>query len=990
MKKTLTALALLVLLSLVLVGCSVGVGDGESAYTVTENEALSHTFSIGTANIDFTKFFTITAKNGEVIPVTEEMLDLSRVDFSREGTFTVTLTYKGQKCTATFTVQKDPGPDPNPGPVPDIAAVLAAYLNGISYSVNYSVWVDGSEISSFFCGFSGGNTVYSYALANGDCTDYLFYDEATDTYTYYSQAGYGEYEAISEADTPMLYYACTSDLPILRLAQDLSSVAFSGTPELLGGAYVFTASDPATAGNLILGEYEDSEWTYFSVYVTDGKISRIRAINTEHYTEDAASDTAYTYLLEFVSYDSVPLPEESSLTLLDASIADDLCGTFQNEDGSFTIAVTADSVTFCGKAVEYAYCDSYGYVWFTSDDVEYIFSYDEEGYFCADEGGNFYELTGEGDDPTPTPEKTYTSVFTDKDLTTTGATYTVSASAAGYDEARGVQFTQSGGEVTLLSDSTFEGVNSVTLNLATNCPTGMKVRVLVGTTELTSADLSDGLFGQSGTKEVTFTAANSVSGQVKIILTPTATKKSMYILSVSVKAGGSSGSDTPAGGMMEAQDPTVTDNDRLQDKMLASDGSIGLPSTGEYHCLVIPVQFTGTTLTAQQLAKLEKAFNGTSADTGWESVASYYRTASCGNLDLTFDIQAPFVPAHNAAYYKNYSGTITSGGETYQSDGSELLLLEALAYYEDLLDLTIYDTNGDECIDAVYLIYSAPVEYDADDSFYWAYVTTTVADETYDGLYPYYYLFAGFDFMDEDTAGGTEIYGTYPNLDINASTYIHETGHLLGLDDYYDTDDSKGSGQGLGGAAMMDNTVGELDSYSRIMLGWLTPTVVSADGSFTLTPTAENGGVLLLMLDFDGSYFSEYLLIDLYANTGLNRLHSQGNNSLLYDGAEYGIRIYHISSSIKNPYGCEDYWSYTDYNNSTTDISLIRLVEADGEKKFESGRGYATQNDLWQTGDVFSAVWPTYTRNDGKTLNFDLTFTAVSAAEATVTVTFRT
>lgn len=982
MKKTLTVLALLVLLSLLLVGCTVGGGAGGDAYTITENKELSHTFSIGTTNVDFTTFFTITDKSGEVIPVTEEMLDLRLVDFSGEGTFTVTLTYKGQKCTATFTVQKDPGPDP--GPEPDLAKVLAAYLDSIGcYSVNYTISVGGNTASSFFCGFNAGSAVYSYAVGDSDYTDYLFYDETAGTYTYYSQVGFGEYEAISGAVSPMLYDECAGGLPYLGLAQDLSSLVFSEKPEVLGGAYVYTAADPAAAGNLILGEYEEAAWTYFSLYVADGKISRIRAINRE-------GDDTYTYVVEFVSYDDVTLPAESSLTVVTPAIADKFCGTFRNEDGSFTLAVAADGVTFGGKAVAYVYSDSYGYVWFTAGGVEYLFAYDEEGFFCVDESGNFYALTN-GSDPTPTPEKTYTSVFTDENLTTSGVAYTASVSPFGYSD-KGVQFTQANGEAILLSASSFEKVNKVVLSLATNCPTGMKVRVFVGTTEFTSADLSDGLFAQSSAlKEVSFTGT-AAAGQVKIVLTPTATKKSMYIQSVAVTAGGSSsgGSDTPAGGMMEAQDPTVKDNDRLQDKMLVTDSAIGLPSKGGYHCLVIPVQFTGTTLSAAQLAKLEKAFNGTAADTGWESVASYYRTASRGNLDLTFDIQAPFVPAHDAAYYKSYSGTITVDGETYQSDGSEQLLLEALAYYESRLDLTIYDTNGDSCIDAVYLIYSAPVEYDADDSFYWAYVTTTVADTTYDGVYPYYYLFAGFDFMDEDTAGGTEIYGTYPNLNINASTYIHETGHLLGLDDYYDTDDSKGSGEGLGGAAMMDNTVGELDSYSRIMLGWITPTIVSADGDFTLTPTAENGGVLLLMLDFDGSYFSEYLLIDLYANTGLNRLHSEGRNSLLYGGAAYGIRIYHISSSIRNPYGNEDYWSYTDYNNSTTDISLIRLVEADGEKKFASGNGYATKDDLWQTGDVFSAVWPTYTRNDGKTLNFDLTFTAVSADGAAISVAFCT
>ena len=986
MKKTLTALALsvLLLLSLLLVGCNLGGGQASGAYVITDNTDLTHTFSVDEEGIDFTKYFTITDKSGEVIPVTADMLDLSRVDLTKEGSFTVTLTYKGQKCTATFHVTYAA----DPGPVPDIADVLAAYRGILNtYSVAYTVTANGGRVSYVFCGFREGSAVYSYTLENTDFTDYLFYREYEDTYVFYSQAGFGEYEVISEAVSPMLFDACMDSLPYIGIGDDLSSLTFA-SPVLTGRDYVFRASDPTAAGNLLFGEFEGAEWTELSVIVTDGKVSRIDAVNQ-------ADGITYTYCAEFLGYNNVAPISEDSLTVITPAVSDELCGTFTNDDGSFALTVSADGVTFGGKAVEYVYSASYDYLWFKASGVEYIFTYDEEGYFCIDEGDNFYDLAKGGKtdpdpDPDPDTEKTYTSVFTDEDLTTTGSAYTASVDAFGYSE-KGVQFTQANGEVTLLSAASFDRVSRVVLSLATNCPTGMKVRVFVGTTELTSSALSGGVFTGSSLTDVTFVAASAASGQVKIVLTPTASKKSMYIRSVAVTAGGSTGgSDTPAGGMMEAQDPTVTDNARLQDKLIADDNAIGLPSTGSYHCLVIPVQFTGTTLTAAQLARLEKAFNGTSADTGWESVASYYRAISGGKLDLTFDIQNPFVPAHNAAYYQNYSGTITSGGESYQSDGSELLLLEALAYYESLLDLTIYDTNGDSCIDAVYLIYSAPVDYDSDDSFYWAYVTATMAEDTYDGLYAYYYLFAGFDFMDEDVAGGKEVTGIYPNLDINASTYIHETGHLLGLDDYYDTDATKGSGEGVGGATMMDYTVGELDSYSRIMLGWLTPTIVSADGDYTLTPTAENGGVLLLMLDFDGSYFSEYLLIDLYANTGLNRLHSTGKNSLLFDGAAYGIRIYHISSSIKNPYGNDDYWSFTDYNNSTTDISLIRLVEADGEKKFASSDGYAMASDLWQTGEAFSTVWPNYTRNDGKTLNFDLTFTSVTAAGATVSVTFRT
>ena len=111
-------------------------------------------------------------------------------------------------------------------------------------------------------------------------------------------------------------------------------------------------------------------------------------------------------------------------------------------------------------------------------------------------------------------------------------------------------------------------------------------------------------------------------------------------------------------------------------------------------------------------------------------------------------------------------------------------------------------------------------------------------------------------------------------------------------------------------------------------------------------------------------------------------------NTILYGGAKYGVRIYHVSSSINNPYN-DEYGSFTDNNNSYSNIPLIKLVEADGNDSIANG-DYASQNDLWQAGDTFSSVYSEYMRNDGKTLNFDISIESVSATEATVTVTYNT
>ena len=593
------------------------------------------------------------------------------------------------------------------------------------------------------------------------------------------------------------------------------------------------------------------------------------------------------------------------------------------------------------------------------------------------------------------------SVFTDNRLTVAAGQlgYTTDAVSNGFDGNRGVQFLQRNGAVTIVSEASVTEVTVVSVIVATNCSTGMTVQVFVGSAALECDGQTEVMVAQqthfSENTTLNFVPDGQASGLVTIVLTPTNTEKSMYISAVAINGklgGGGEGNVMPS----QSYDEQTFDNSRLQDKLMGYENVVGLPSQGTFDCLVVPVQFSDTAaITSADLNKLNLAFNGSGGDTGWQSVNTYYSASSYGKLNVSFDIagynlagvNSVYTAQHNSAYYANYNETVSDGDYQYTEYGSDALLREVLAWLEGRIDLTQYDSNGDGCIDAVYLIYSADVDYSAD-SFYWAYVTWYMGAEQYDGLDAYYYLFAGFDFMDEDadSADGFEYNGKIDGLQINASTYIHETGHLLGLDDYYDYYPNSGSDEGVGGADMMDYTVGDHSAYSKIMLGWTTPQIVAQDGTFTLYPFAESGDCLLIMLNFDNSYFSEYLLIDFYTATGLNQMHAMQPDSLLYGGAQKGVRIYHVTGWANNPYS-DEYGSFTDSNNSLTSEPLLKLVEADGETKFRSTNGYAAASDLWQAGGSLSAVF-NYCRNDGKAVNFDVKVESITNQSATVTVTF--
>ena len=814
--------------------------------------------------------------------------------------------------------------------------MFAGYAIGANFKVDCDVYVSDMQNVNYTDHYEidGNNIRFKYEDEGETMVDYISVNEKGE-YLYYADNGDGTYEKLDKSDKWFdVFIGAIMEFDVSALAKATFKSVLEGTPtaqEVTDKYNKYQVEDPQCVATDFFGAMEGETFKSFTVECKNGKIGKI-TIESE------------------AEYEGEQYPYKYEISLF----------------GKGTVSIDLDELVIGGGSTEAG---------------------------------------------------TYKAEFTDyKFSNESGIEFSANVNPYGFIADRGVQFLQENGEVEITTSTSLTDVTKVTLVVQSNADNGMNVAVAVGSTKFTSGGAEKVKVEKTAynvTNTVVFGTQSGVDGVLKITLSPTGAKKSMYILSVEIECGGAGG-DTPAPTPTETMpsqqyDPAKVDKSTLREQMKRyfEKENIGnplpIPSTGAYNLLVIPVQFSDRPISDEQMDRLGKAFNGTSADTGWESVNSYYKKSSYGKLDMTFDVQKPFVTDQNYKYYEDYSGKITVDGETITKTGDILLLELALAYYAQSLDLKNYDTDNDGIIDAVYLIYSAPVTYDSEanaDSIYWAYVTTYPTEtQKYDGLEVGYYLFAGFDFMDEhtgnsnDTYLGQEGYTPYSGLKIMAETYIHETGHLLGLDDYYDYEDAKGSGEGLGGADMMDYNVGDHDAYSKLILGWVDPTVITTTQTVTINAFESSGQFLMVLLDYDGTYFSEYLLIDLYANTGLNSLGASQQNSLLYYdsktkvGAEYGVRIYHVSSSIKNPYS-DDYYSFTDNNNSVSDTALIKLVEADGEKKFASTEGYAESTDLWQAGDSLLSVFPNYARNDNKKVNFDIRIDSVSKTSATITITF--
>ena len=376
-----------------------------------------------------------------------------------------------------------------------------------------------------------------------------------------------------------------------------------------------------------------------------------------------------------------------------------------------------------------------------------------------------------------------------------------------------------------------------------------------------------------------------------------------------------------------------------------------MPSLGNIKALVIPVDFTDCKADNDMKKVLETALFGSSYETGWESLKSYYYKSSYGALSIDGLVTDVYHTNKRSSHY------------AYQNDyeGVNEIIKEALEYFDKDINYDEFDSDNDGYIDALYIVYSHNVEYD-NDSIWWAYTDEyfTESYEYYDNVEADFYCFLGYDFLFEEPRSGAKI-------KYNCETFIHETGHLLGLDDYYDydSDDYYNMG-GLGGCDMMDNNIGDHNAYSKTILNWITPEVISLDDFkdekiIKLRPFQSSGDAIIITKKYNNTFYDEYYILSFYTPDGLNTMEA-GFGGLFNTS---GICLYHVNSLLSKE-NVDSVWDITMNNNASSRTKLIELVEADGKNNISSG-GQSTNSDLFKLGEINSLKW-----SDGSDVNISI------------------
>ena len=417
------------------------------------------------------------------------------------------------------------------------------------------------------------------------------------------------------------------------------------------------------------------------------------------------------------------------------------------------------------------------------------------------------------------------------------------------------------------------------------------------------------------------------------------------------------------------------------------------PVSGQPKLLVIPVWFTDSTEFITTSAKeviredIGKAYFGSETETGWQSVKSYYYEESFGKLDIVGTL---------SEWYNASISYKTAGRQDYDTGA---LVNKAVNWYftnnksESKSD---YDTNEDGFLDGVMLIYAAPDSRNNGFSSYpnlWAYCSWLGTGGS--GVRTNVYFWASYDFMYSRATsllktGKTDYTGgDTSHCLVDAHTYIHEMGHVLGLNDYYDYNSTKENPRcPAGGFSMQDYNVGGHDAFSVLAYGWADAYVPTESCQIIISEFTKTHDLILLTPEFNSynSPFDEYLLLELYSPTKLNELDSKHTYNGGYPTGpnKVGIRLWHVdarlatlnstgqvilsnSANVKQPNGVYTAMSNTHYvegetesNKQTSilgsdyyDYKLLQLIRNSTTETYNAENPMGG-SDLFYAGDVFT------------------------------------
>ena len=321
----------------------------------------------------------------------------------------------------------------------------------------------------------------------------------------------------------------------------------------------------------------------------------------------------------------------------------------------------------------------------------------------------------------------------------------------------------------------------------------------------------------------------------------------------------------------------------------------GMQVTGDAKLLLVRVEFADVKFENSKNYTEQEFYNMVMGNTStgtfpYESLNAYYKRSSYNKLNITSD--------------KVYSCTLSKNREEYEGefDGEQDLIKEVLTLLDENVDFNNYDANQDGQIDGICINFAG--ENTDWGSTWWSHKFNFLDNSIqFDNVTPAGYIF-------QETHNKNDSSGT--------QTLIHETGHLLGLPDYY--------GQwsdGIGATDMMKDNRGDHNGFSKWLLGWIEEKnilkITKADGDtkVELSPLASevigDQPLIAVIAPEDTSIYSEYFVVQYDEYMG---------NQSFYELEDPGYRVFHVDAQLNDDGTNFEHDNIYEYNNHY----LIRAV----------------------------------------------------------------
>ena len=285
------------------------------------------------------------------------------------------------------------------------------------------------------------------------------------------------------------------------------------------------------------------------------------------------------------------------------------------------------------------------------------------------------------------------------------------------------------------------------------------------------------------------------------------------------------------------------------------------PHTGSPKALVILAEFQDTTFTIQDTKKVftnylmnEDHFSDTryGQNQNYKGVRGYFKDCSYGQFTPFFDVVGPIkLPKKHAIYGAG-------------NDRMDLLLADACAAVDDLVDFAKYDANNDGIVDLVYIIYAGhSANYRNNKvSNIWPKSGTVTISDTFDGKSIRRYGVSNeLNGSDKTSKNNKKINGI--------GLFCHEFSHTLGLPDIYAyrTPAEDQDNQGMEYWDIMDGGTGVRGgrvpasylAWEREVMGWMNIDELKKDSSIENLKSIDNGGKAYKIVNPNNS--NEYIVL---------------------------------------------------------------------------------------------------------------------------------